>query len=215
MPETAPNAAPPSAPAEPAVAPAGPSSTPAAAPAPAASPTPATPAEPVSAAPPAEPPKVAPAEPPKAPEPLFKLPDDLKVDAAAVSKFETVLKAKTIDGRLQLTPQDVVDMFAEQARDAHTLWQTQITTQDAAWKAESAQRFSKEQLALSETGVAFLRSFDPDFVELTKGIANHPTFVNAMRVIGERLSEDSLEIEGARPTPARRSAADVLYGKRN
>lgn len=148
--------------------------------------------------------------------PLFTLPDDMKVSDGARTKFEAAIKGKMKDGALQLTPQDVVDLYAEQARDAFTAWQQQITTQDAAWKTESESRFSKAQLAAAETGVGFLSSFDPQFRDLTKGIANHPAFVNAMRVIGERLSEDTFEIEGARPAGAqRKSAADVLYGKRN
>lgn len=184
----------------------------------AAPPIESKPADPPKVDPPADPPKAdaaLKADPPPADAPLFQLPDDLKVAPEARSKFETAIKGKTKDGRLDLTPQDVVDLYAEQARDAYKQWETQVAQQDASWKAESEKRFSKEQLAAAETGVGFLSSFDPTFRDLTKGIANHPSFVNAMRVIGERLSEDTFEIEGSRAPTPKKSAADVLYGKRN
>lgn len=190
----------------------------------AAPPSETKPTEPPKANPPADPPKAnaapksdpAPkADPPPADAPLFTLPDDLQVAPEARSKFEAAIKGKLKDGRLELTAQDVVDLYAEQARDAYKQWETQVAQQDASWKAESEKRFSKEQLAAAETGVGFLSSFDPQFRDLTKGIANHPAFVNAMRVIGERLSEDTFEIEGARAPTPKKSAADVLYGKRN
>lgn len=181
------------------------------------SPNPApVPAEPVVAAPvegvPAEPATpVAPLE----VQPLFKLPDDFKVRPEAQAKFESTLKGKMKDGTLQLTAQEVADLFVEQARDSFTSWQAQVTAQDKQWATESKTRFTSAQLAASETGVGFLSSFEPEFRELVKGFSNHPAFVNAMRVIGERLSEDTFEIEGTRAPVQKREAKNVLYPKRN
>jgi len=140
----------------------------------------------------------------------------MKIAPAAVSKFEAALKPKlTADGKALLSPQEVVDLFAAQARDANTLWQEQIVAQDKAWEEESKARFSETQLKAAETGVGFLSSFDPQFRDLAKQFKNHPAFVNAMRVVGERLSEDTFEIAGAAPAPAKRDRAQVMYGKRN
>lgn len=146
---------------------------------------------------------------------VFKLPDDFNVRPEALTKFQTTIKGKTVDGKLQVSAQDIVDLYVDQARDAYQAWQTQVAAQDAAWKTESEARFTKQQLASAETGVGFLSSFEPAFRELVKGFSNHPSFVNAMRVIGERLSEDSFEIEATRPATPTRSAADRLYGSKN
>lgn len=147
--------------------------------------------------------------------PLFALPDDFTLRPEAKSKFEAFVKGKLKDGTLQAKPQEVVDAFIEQARDSYAAWQTQVAAQDQAWQTESQGRFTKTQLAAAETGVGFLSSFEPAFRELVKGFSNHPSFVNAMRVIGERLSEDAFEIEGSRPVVNGKAAKDVLYPPRN
>ena len=146
--------------------------------------------------------------------PTYKLPEDLALAPEVAQKFEGFIKGKTVEGKLALTPQDVVDTFADLARDANTRWQASIVAQDKAWEAESKGRFSPTQLAAAETGVGFLSSFEPAFRELSKGFRNNPTFVNAMRVVGERLSEDTFEIGQAATTPAKRSAKDIMYPKR-
>jgi hypothetical protein len=148
--------------------------------------------------------------------PLFKLPEDVKLADAAVAKFDASVRPLLgPDGKLSLTPQQLADLFVDQARDGQVRWQQQITEQNAAWEAESRQRFSTQQLAAAETGVGFLSSFDPAFRELSREFKNNPTFVNAMRVVGERLSEDKFEIDGT-PAPAaqKRSRAQVMgYAK--
>lgn len=150
-----------------------------------------------------------------APDPIFKLPDDMKIAPASLSKFEGALRPKlNAAGKVELSPQEVADLFIDQARDANTLWQQQVTAQDQAWEAESKTRFSETQLKAAETGVGFLSSFDPTFRDLAKQFKNHPAFVNAMRVVGERLSEDQFEIATAPPAPAKRSPAEIMYGKR-
>lgn len=139
----------------------------------------------------------------------------MKLAPEAVTKFEGAIKGKLADGKITLTAQELVDLYADQARDAATRWQAAQQAQSAEWETESKQRFTAQQLAAAETGVGFLSSFDPQFRELCASFKNHPTFVNAMRIVGERLSEDSFEIGGARPEPTRKQAKDVLYGKRN
>lgn len=146
----------------------------------------------------------------------YTIPEDMKISERARGRFNTFLKERTKDGALSLKPQDVVDLYVAQAREAYENWQREVTAQSETWKAESRTRFSVAQLEAAETGVGFLSSFEPSFRELVKGIADHPSFVNAMREIGERLSEDSFEISGSRPPGgARRAAKDVLYPKRN
>lgn len=171
------------------------------------------PTEPVTA----EPAKADPANPaePVKDEPLFKLPDGVKLLPQAQTRFENFVKGKLTDGKLMLTPQEVLDHYLEHAQELNTLWQTRQADLDKANTAECKQRFTPAQLAAAETGVGYLSSFEPQFREVAKAFLNHPTFVNAMRLVGERLSEDSFEPAGKAPQTARKSAKDVLYGKRN
>jgi hypothetical protein len=160
----------------------------------------------------AEPAKTDPvAEPP----PLFTLPDDVKIADEARTKFETFVKGKLADGKITLTAQELVDAYLDQARDANQRWTAAQVAQDKAWETESKQRFNETQLAAAETGVGWLSSFDPQFREVAKAFKNHPTFVNAMRLVGERLSEDTFEPAGTRVPSGRKAAKDVLYPKQS
>lgn len=208
-----PAAEPTSTPASPAVA---------ASPAIAADPTPTPTQASPSAAPESPKPAVAPdakqdakpsAEPPQA---LFSLPDDLKLDDGSKTKFEGFLRSKlTSDGKVLLTSQEVMDQFAEQARDAYSRWQQQIADTDKANAAECQRRFTPAQIAESETAVGFISSYEPAYRDFAKSQLNNPVFVNAMRLIGERLSEDTFERgSAAPPPPATKSRAERMgYGK--
>src|SRR5579885_3623127 len=191
----------------------------------AANATSSTPAEPqkTSAAPaattaPSAEPATAPAattepaapEPPKTeatPAPLFELPQDVKLAPEAVSKFETFMKgALKPDGTVALKPQDLLNAYVEQAKDAHARWEKSLQDLDASNAAACKQRFSAQQLSAAETAVGFLSSFDPAFRDLAKRQLNDPTFVNAMRLVGERLSEDTFEPAGRPPAPKKSPA---------
>jgi hypothetical protein len=136
----------------------------------------------------------------------------LKLAPEAVSKFEAFLKAKSpVDGKFSMTAQELIDEYASQARTAYQRWQTQLAEQNSTWEAESKARFTAPQLAAAETGIGFLTSFEPAFRELAKSFRNNPSFVNAMRVVGERLSEDTFEIAGAPPPQiTKKSAAERM-----
>jgi hypothetical protein len=144
--------------------------------------------------------------------PLFTLPTDLKLDDGAKATFEAFVKSKLQpDGKLSLTAQEVVDTYVAQARDAYTRWQKQIQDTDKANADTCKARFTPAQLAQSETAVGFFSSYDPQFREFAKSQLNSPVFVNAMRLVGERLSEDSFEPAGNQPaTPARRTPAERM-----
>lgn len=178
--------------------------------------TAATPADPAaSAAPQTEAAPVVPAAEKPAEAPLFTIPDTVKLAPEVVSKHEAFLKSHIKDGKLELTGQDITDHFLGLASGANEQWQTQIKNTDATNKAECEKRFSPVQLGMAETAVGFFSSFDPGFRDLAKRQLNDPVFVNAMRIVGERLSEDTLEVSGgAPPPPAKRSAAERLYGKK-
>ena len=156
--------------------------------------------------------KPAETEKPAEPEITFKIPEGMKLPTESEAKFKAFLKAKMADGKLNLSPQDFVDHYAEQAKDAHARWLAQVAAEDKAWEAESKRIFSKDQLAAAEVGVGFFANFDPAWRDFSKSMRNHPTFVNAMRVVGESLAEDRhLGVDSARPTPAKRQAKDILY----
>jgi hypothetical protein len=145
-------------------------------------------------------------------QPLFTVPDDLKLNPEATTQFESFLKSKlTPEGKVLLTGQEVFDHYATQARAANARWQQQIADANAKNEAECRARFTPAQLAASETAVGFFSSFDPAFRDFAKGQLNNPVFVNAMRTVGERLSEDTFEIGGQAPPPApKKSAAERM-----
>ncbi len=168
--------------------------------------SPADPAAPQDAAPTADP----------APQALFTLPEDVKLAPEATSKFETFLKGKLgADGKVTLTSQEVVDQFLEQARDANARWQQQIQDTDKANEAACKSRFTPAQLSAAETALGFAASFDPTFRDFAKRQLNDPTFVNFMRIVGERLTEDTFEVAGTPPPSAQpRSRAERMgYAK--
>lgn len=148
--------------------------------------------------------------------PLFTLPDDFKVPDSARSKFEAAIKSVTVDGKLNVTPQQIVDWYVEQARDANADWQKSVETLNAQNEASCKTRFSAQQLAASETAVGWFKSMDPAFEDFAKRQLNDPVFVNAMRTVGELLSEDTFEPAGKVPVTSNRprtraEAAKLLY----
>jgi len=148
-------------------------------------------------------------------EPTFTVPDDLKISPEAQAEFTAFLKGKMqADGKVLLTSQEVLDQYVAQARAANARWQKQIQETDKANEVACKERFTAPQLAAAETAVGFFASFDPAFRDFAKRQLNDPVFVNAMRNVGERLSEDTFEI-GAPPSPVRKkSAAEIMYGKK-
>lgn len=155
-------------------------------------------------------------------EPLFKLPDEIKFAPEAVTQLETFLRSKTADGKLNLTAQEVADAYVKQAMDANSRWQAQMTAQDKAWADQSKVRFTPAQRAVAEAGVGFITSKQMaaataagvkdavPFRDLAKQFMNHPEFVEAMRIVGDSLKEDTFE-KGAPPAAARKSLAERLY----
>lgn len=140
----------------------------------------------------------------------------------AVSNFETSLRGKLVDGKLAVTPQDVANIFAEQAQAANARWEQMQVAQDREWEQQSKTRFTPAQLSAAETGIAFLTSKqiaaaekagvkdETPFRELAKQFKNHPVFVQVMRIVGESLAEDTFE-QGAPPRPAKKSLAERMY----
>lgn len=187
---------------------------------PAPTPEPVTPAvkaaEPVAAT--ADPPTdAATPEPTPAPAPVpaFKLPDDLKVDKRGVEKFDAFIKAKAgADGKLSVTAQDVVDLYADQARDGFQRWQEQIAAKDAAWATESKKHFDARELSISQAAVAYSESQFPGFRDLAKTLLNHPGFVSLALMAGRQLNEDVIERGGQPPRAPGRAAKDILYPKK-
>lgn len=160
------------------------------------------------------------AKPTEEPKPLFTLPEHVKLPPEATSKFETFLKGKLVDGKVVLTSQEVVDQFIEQAADANARWMKQIEAKNTENEAACKSRFTPAQLSTAETAVGWASSMDPSFREFAKGQLNDPTFVNFMRAVGEKLSEDEFEMGTLPSAPQRRQgpmsrkeAGQILYGK--
>jgi hypothetical protein len=169
---------------------------------------------------PAAPQDVAPTTPSEPPAPLFTIPEDIKLAPEATSKFDTFLRGKlSADGKVVLTSQEVTDHFIEQAKDANVRWAKQMEDLDKSNEAACKARFTPAQLSQAEAAVGFASSIDPGFREFAKRQLNDPVFVNFMREIGERLSEDEFETGSLPSAPARKGpmtraeAGKVLYGK--
>lgn len=147
------------------------------------------------------------------PAPLFTIPETIKLAPEATAKFDSFLRTKlTADGKVTLTSQEVMDQFLEQAQDANLRWQKQVTDTDKANEALCKQRFTPAQLSAAETAIGFASSLDPSFRELAKRQLNDPVFVNFMREIGERLSEDTFETAGNPPPPQNKKSAAERMG---
>lgn len=187
--------------------------------APAAAATPATPVSATAAEPakPVEPaaPEVKPAEPAPADAPLFVLPEDFKPPETMVAQFADSVKGKLIDGKLQMTPQEVADLYVAMARGANADWQKQVEDTNKANEVACKSRFSAEELTAAETAVGWFSSFEPAFRDFSKRQLNDPTFTNAMRIVGELLSEDEFPDRPATPAPAKKTPAQRMgYDKR-
>jgi hypothetical protein len=141
----------------------------------------------------------------------------------ARTKFESFLKGKLVDGKVVMTGQEVADHFLEQSRDnvsrVEALVAKQIETINTTNETACKARFTPQQLSTAETAIGFASSIDPAFREFAKRQLNDPVFVNFMREIGERLSEDEFE-QGSQPSQAQRrgpmtraDAGKLLYGK--
>lgn len=151
--------------------------------------------------------------------PLFSLPEDVKLAPEATQKFEGFLRTKLVDGKVVMTSQEVADHFVDLAKDANTRWMKQMEDLNKSNEVACKTRFTPAQLSQAEAAVGFASSIDPGFREFAKRQLNDPVFVNFMREIGERLSEDEFE-RGSMPSVAprkgpmtRAEAGKALYGK--
>jgi hypothetical protein len=138
----------------------------------------------------------------------------------AQTKFDAFLRPKIgADGKVTLTSQEVIDQFIEQATDANARWSKKIEQTNTENEAACKARFTPAQLSQAEAAVGFASSIDPAFRDFAKRQLNDPVFVNFMREIGTRLSEDDFEIGSIPSAPARKGpmtrkeAGQVLYGK--
>lgn len=137
-----------------------------------------------------------------------------------LKKFTEAVGGKWADGKLSMSPQQVADLYVEMARDANTAWQAQIEKLNSDNEASCKARFSAEELKAAETAVGFFSSYEPAFRDFAKRQLNDPTFTNAMRMVGELLSEDELGDNGPPPPPPkdtrplRERAAEALYGRK-
>ena len=135
------------------------------------------------------------------PQPLFTPPADLKLAPEALTKFESFLRPKLVEGKVTLTGQEVLDQFAEQARDAQARWHKQITDTDKANETQCKELLTPAQLAEAESAVGFLEWQSPGFRDLSKTLLNNPVLVKAMAKLGSMLAEDVFESAGTPPPP--------------
>lgn len=146
--------------------------------------------------------------------PLFVLPEDFKPPESTVAKFMEAIKTATVDGKFEVTPQKLVDVYVDLARDANTAWQKQIEQLDTDNAAACKARFTPEQLAASESAVGWFASYEPSFRDFAKRQLNDPVFVNAMRLVGEALQEEEF-IPAAAPGPSKKTPAQIMgYDKK-
>lgn len=124
------------------------------------------------------------------------------------------IRSATVDGKFEVTPQKLVDVYVDLARDANTAWQKQIEQLNTDNEATCKARFTPEQLAASESAVGWFSSYEPSFREFAQRQLNDPVFVNAMRLVGEALQEEEF-IPAAPPGPTKKTPAQIMgYDKK-
>lgn len=142
------------------------------------------------------------------PAPLeLKLPEDVKLDEAAVAKFKELARAQGIP---QDKAQALIDFQAEIARTAQAAWQKQIADQHATWRAESQRQFRQGDFDAAKTALA--AAADPEinkFLEETK-LGDNPLVIRLLSRLGSRFAEDRFEEGGVRPR-AQVDAASRLF----
>lgn len=141
----------------------------------------------------------------------FKAPEGVEqLDPQALAVFEPIAKEL---GLSQEQAQKLVDIYPQIQQQQAELWSKQVTDWGEQVKADKeiggdklTASVGQAQKALDQFGTPALR----DYLH-TSGLGNHPELVRAFAKVGKMMSEDKIIMPNQ---GGQRSAADILYGKK-
>lgn len=141
----------------------------------------------------------------------FKAPEGVEqLDPQALAVFEPIAKEL---GLSQEQAQKLVDIYPQIQQQQAEAWSKQVTDWGDQVKADKeiggdklTASVGQAQKALDQFGTPALR----DYLE-SSGLGNHPELVRAFAKVGKMMSEDKIILPNQ---GGQRSAADILYGKK-
>lgn len=141
----------------------------------------------------------------------FKAPEGVEqLDPQALAVFEPIAKEL---GLSQEQAQKLVDIYPQIQQQQAEAWSKQVTDWGDQVKADKeiggdklTASVGQAQKALDQFGTPALR----DYLE-NSGLGNHPELVRAFAKVGKMMSEDKIIMPNQ---GGQRSAADILYGKK-
>jgi hypothetical protein len=141
----------------------------------------------------------------------FKAPEGVEqLDPQALAVFEPIAKEL---GLSQEQAQKLVDIYPQIQQQQAEVWSKQVTDWGEQVKADKeiggdklTASVGQAQKALDQFGTPALREYLH-----TSGLGNHPELVRAFAKVGKMMSEDKIIMPNQ---GGQRSAADILYGKK-
>ncbi|MFV8917572.1 peptidase [Serratia fonticola] len=141
----------------------------------------------------------------------FKAPEGVEqLDPQALAVFEPIAKEL---GLSQEQAQKLVDIYPQIQQQQAEAWSKQVTDWGDQVKADKeiggdklTASVGQAQKALDQFGTPALR----EYLEQS-GLGNHPELVRAFAKVGKMMSEDKIIVPNQ---GGQRSAADILYGKK-
>ncbi|HAX9713560.1 peptidase [Serratia sp. IR-2025] len=148
---------------------------------------------------------------PAAPEKYeFTAPEGLELDANALAVFEPIAKEL---GLSQEQAQKLVDIYPQIQQQQAEAWSKQVADWGEQVKADKeigGDKFNASvgaaQRALDQFGNTELREYLN-----ASGLGNHPALVRFCAKVGKAMAEDTFVVPNQ---GGQRSAADILYGKK-
>ncbi|CAI1975857.1 peptidase [Serratia proteamaculans] len=148
---------------------------------------------------------------PAAPEKYeFAAPEGQELDANALSVFEPIAKEL---GLTQEQAQKLVDIYPQIQQQQAEAWSKQIADWGEQVKADKEIGGDKFNASVGAAQRALDQFGNPELREYLQasGLGNHPALVRFCAKVGKSMAEDSFVMPN---NGGQRSAADILYGKK-
>ncbi|MBH2961615.1 peptidase [Serratia marcescens] len=148
---------------------------------------------------------------PAAPEKYeFSAPEGQELDANALAVFEPIAKEL---GLSQEQAQKLVDIYPQIQQQQAEAWSKQVSDWGEQVKADKEIGGDKFNASVGAAQRALDQFGNPELREYlnASGLGNHPALVRFCAKVGKAMAEDSFVVPGQ---GGQRSAADILYGKK-
>jgi hypothetical protein len=137
----------------------------------------------------------------------LKLPEDLKLDEAAVTSFKELAKAQKMTPE---TAQALIDFQANLGREALKAWDKQQNAVFAEWRADSVKQFREADFDAAKAALGLAADPDINKFLVETHLGDHPMMVRLLSRLGSLLAEDTFE-QGGRPVKGKVDPASVLF----